>query len=58
VVLVDLISSGNDSGNNYGDDSGNNSGDDSEDHEASSETITHEICPWTFTSSLVNCANA
>jgi hypothetical protein len=45
VVLVDLISSGNDSGNNSGDDSGNNSGDDSEDHEASSETITHEICP-------------
>jgi hypothetical protein len=42
VVLVDLISSG--------DNSGNNSGDDSEDHEASSETITHEICPWTFTS--------
>jgi hypothetical protein len=31
VVLVDLISSGNDSGNNFGDDSGNNSGDDSED---------------------------
>jgi hypothetical protein len=50
VVLVDLISSGNDSGNNSGDDSGNNSGDDSEDHEASSETIMHEICPWTFTS--------
>jgi hypothetical protein len=37
VVLVDLIS--------YGNDSGNNSDDDSEDHEASSETITHEICP-------------
>jgi hypothetical protein len=50
VVLVDLISSGDDSGNNSGDDSGNNSGDDSEDHEASSETITHEICPCTFTS--------
>jgi hypothetical protein len=50
VVLVDLISSG--------DDYGNNSGDDSEDHEASSETITHEICPWTFTSSLINCSNA
>jgi hypothetical protein len=50
VVLVDLICSG--------DDSGNNSGDDSEDHEASSETITHEICPWTFTSSLINCYNA
>jgi hypothetical protein len=46
VVLVDLISSG--------DDSGNNSGVDFEDHEASSETITHEICPWTFTSSLIN----
>jgi hypothetical protein len=30
VVLVDLISSGDDSGNNSGDDSGNNSGDDSE----------------------------
>jgi hypothetical protein len=45
VVLVDLISSGDDSGSNPGDDSGNNSGDDSEDHEASSETITHEICP-------------
>jgi hypothetical protein len=58
VVLVDLISSGNDSGNNSDDDSGNNSGDDSEDHEASSETITHEICPWTFTSSLINCSNA
>jgi hypothetical protein len=54
VVLVDLISSGNDSGNNSGDDSG----DDSEDHEASSETIMHEICPWTFTSSLINCSNA
>jgi hypothetical protein len=58
VVLVDLISSGNDSGNNSSDDSGNNSGDDTEDHEASSETITHEICPWTFTSSLINCSNA
>jgi hypothetical protein len=57
VVLVDLISSGDDSGNNSGDDSGKNSGDDSEDHEASSETITHEICPWTFTSSLINCSN-
>jgi hypothetical protein len=54
VVLVDLISSGDDSGNN----SGNDSGDDSEDHEASSETITHKICPWTFTSSLINCSNA
>jgi hypothetical protein len=58
VVLVDLISSGNDSGNNSGDNSGNNSCDNSEDHEASSETITHEICPWTFTSSLINCSNA
>jgi hypothetical protein len=36
VVLVDLISFGDDSGNNSGDDSG----DDSEDHEASFETIT------------------
>jgi hypothetical protein len=52
VVLVDLISSGDDSGNNSGDDSSNNSDDDSEDHEASSETITHE------TSSLINCSNA
>jgi hypothetical protein len=34
-VVVDLISSG--------DDSGNNSGDDSEDHEASSKTITHDL---------------
>jgi hypothetical protein len=50
VVLVDLISSG--------DDSGNNPDDDFEDHEASSETTTHEICPWTFTSSLINCSNA
>jgi hypothetical protein len=58
VVLVDLISSGNDSGNNSGDDSGNNFGDDSKDHEASSKTIMHEICPWTFTSSLINCSNA
>jgi hypothetical protein len=54
VVLVDLISSGDDSGNNSGDDSD----DDSEYHEASSETITHEICHWTFTSSLINCSNA
>jgi hypothetical protein len=54
VVLVDLISSGDDSANN----SGNNSDDDSEDHEASSETITQEICPWTFTSSLINCSNS
>jgi hypothetical protein len=50
VVLVHLISSGDDSGNNFGEDS--------EDHEASSETITHEIYPWTFTSSLINCSNA
>jgi hypothetical protein len=57
VVLVDLISSGNDSSYNSGDDSDNNSGDDSDDHEASSETTTHEICPWTFTSSLINCSN-
>jgi hypothetical protein len=49
MVLVDLISSGNDSSNN--------SGDDSDDNEASYETITHEICPWTFTSSLINCSN-
>jgi hypothetical protein len=54
VVLVDLISSDNDSGNN----SCNDSGDDSEDHVASSDTITHKICPWTFTSSLINCSNA
>jgi hypothetical protein len=58
VALVDLISSGDDSGNNSGDDSGNNSDHDSEDHERSSKTITHEICPWTFTSSLINCSNA
>jgi hypothetical protein len=51
VVLVDLISSddnsGNnssdESGNNSSDESGNNSGDDSEDHEASYETITHDL---------------
>jgi hypothetical protein len=36
VVLVDLISFGDDSSNNSGDDSGNNSSNDSEDHEASS----------------------
>jgi hypothetical protein len=58
VVLIDLISSGDNSGNNSSDDSGKNSGDDSQDHEASSETIMHEICPWTFTSSLINCSNA
>jgi hypothetical protein len=57
VVLVELISD-DDSSNNSGDDSDNNSGDDSEDHEANSETITHKICPWTFTSSLINCSNA
>jgi hypothetical protein len=34
-VVVDLISSG--------DDSGKNSNDDSEDHEASLETITHDL---------------
>jgi hypothetical protein len=43
VVLVDLISSGDDSGNNFDDDSDNNSGDDSKDHEASSETITQDL---------------
>jgi hypothetical protein len=43
VVLVDLISSSNDSDSNFGDDSGNNSCDDSEDHEASSETISHYL---------------
>jgi hypothetical protein len=58
VVLVDLISSGNDAGNNSSDDSGNNSGDDSEDHEVGYETITNEICPWTCTSSLIHCSNA
>jgi hypothetical protein len=42
-VVVDLISSGDDSGNNYGDESVNNFGGDSEDHEASSETITHDL---------------
>jgi hypothetical protein len=58
VVLVDLISLDDDSSNNSGDDSGNNSDEDSEDHEASFETIMHDICPWTFTSSLINCSNA
>jgi hypothetical protein len=43
VVLVDLISSGDDSDNNSGDDSGNNSSDDSEDHEACFETITNDL---------------
>jgi hypothetical protein len=58
-VVVDLISSGDDSSNNSGDNSGNNSddesgnnscddsgnssSDDSEDHEASSATITHDL---------------
>jgi hypothetical protein len=50
-VVVDLFFSGDDCGNNSGDnfgnnsgdDSGNNSDDDSEDHEASSETITHDF---------------
>jgi hypothetical protein len=42
-VLVDLISSGDDSGNYSGDDSSNNFSDDSKDHEASSETITHDL---------------
>jgi hypothetical protein len=41
-VVVDLISS-DDSGNNSGDNSDNNSGDDFEDHEASSETIMHDL---------------
>jgi hypothetical protein len=58
VVLIDLISSSDDSGNNSGDDSGKNSSEDSKDLEASSETIMHEICPCTFTSSLINCSNA
>jgi hypothetical protein len=50
-VVVVLISSGDDSGNNSGDDPNNNSGDDSdnnsgndsEDHEASSGTIKHDF---------------
>jgi hypothetical protein len=42
-VVVDLISSGDKSGNNSDDNSGNNSDDDFEDHEASSETITHDL---------------
>jgi hypothetical protein len=41
-VVVDLISSTDDSSKNSGDDSDNNSGDDSEDHEAISETIMHK----------------
>jgi hypothetical protein len=63
-VVVNLISSGDDSGNNSGDDPGNNSDDDSgknssndsKDHEASSETITHDLS--LFTSSLINCSIA
>jgi hypothetical protein len=47
-VVVDLISSDDDSGNNSGDDSGNNSGDDSEDREASSETITHDLSLYLY----------
>jgi hypothetical protein len=43
VVLVDLISSVDNSDNNSGDDTCNNSGDDSEDHESSSETIMHDF---------------
>jgi hypothetical protein len=43
VVLVDLIASDDDSSNNSGDDSGNNSDDNFEDHEASSETIMHDL---------------
>jgi hypothetical protein len=46
-VVVDLIS--------FGDESGNNSDDDSEDHETCSETFMHDL---TFTSSLINCSNA
>jgi hypothetical protein len=42
-VVVDLIASDDDFGNNFDDDSGNNFGDGSEDHEASSETITHDL---------------
>jgi hypothetical protein len=66
-VVVDLISSGDDSGNNSSDDSGNNSsddsgnnsGDDSEDHEASSETITHDLSLYlhVFTNQLFSCIN-
>jgi hypothetical protein len=55
VVLVDLISSGDYSSNNSGDDSGNNSIDDSEDHEASFETITHDLSLYLhiFTDQLI-----
>jgi hypothetical protein len=42
-IEVSADSSGDDSGNNSGDDSDNNSDDDSEDHEASFETITHDL---------------
>jgi hypothetical protein len=48
-VVVDLISSGDDSRNNSDNDSGNNSDDDSEDHEASSETITHDLSLYLHT---------
>jgi hypothetical protein len=59
MVLVDLISSGDDSGNNSGDDFGNNSDDDSEDHEASAETITHDLSLYLhiFTDKLFLCIN-
>jgi hypothetical protein len=42
-VVVDLISSGDDYGNNSDYDFDNNSRDDSEDHEASFETITYNL---------------
>jgi hypothetical protein len=41
--VVDLISFGDDSGNNSDDVSGNNSNDDYEGQEASFETITHDF---------------
>jgi hypothetical protein len=47
-VVVNLTSSGDDSGKNSGDDSGNNSGDDSEDREASSKTITHDLSLYLY----------
>jgi hypothetical protein len=48
-----------DTGNNSGDDSGNNSGDDYEDHDASSETITHDLSLYLhiFTDQLFQCIN-
>jgi hypothetical protein len=56
VVLVDLIS--------FGDDSGNNSGDDSDTTpvmilETMRQVLkpSRTICPCTFTSSLINCSN-